>query len=196
MTTRAVQSCTRLGVSFRQYSNREARKLRQLVERIYKESYTAAIASGHSFDSVEAFMNRYDSYSSRPEFDHVVAYHDGRPIGQAWGWPLNQKTRWWTGLDAEPDPTFTKEDGRRTFALSEIMVVRDWTGKGIAHGLHDVLLTARKEERATLLVEPDNEPARRAYENWGWRRVAHLRPSWDDAPTFDVYIKNLPNTNT
>ena len=64
-------------------------------------------------------------------------------------------------------------------------------GKGVAHGLHDVLLAERHEERVTLLVEPENIRARRAYEQWGWRSEAQLLPNWEDAPIFDVMIKNL-----
>ena len=57
------------------------------------------------------------------------------------------------------------------------MIPRDWAGKGIARALHDRLLLGREEQRATLLVEPDNVAARRAYLHWGWRKVAQLRPS-------------------
>ena len=96
------------------------------------------------------------------------------------------------GLDAEPEPGFTIEDGQRTFALSEIMVRQKWTGRGVAHALHDELLSTRPEKRATLLVEPENTVAYRAYTAWGWQKVAQLRPAWPDAPLFDVLILPLP----
>lgn len=55
------------------------------------------------------------------------------------------------------------------------MVRQAWTGRGIAHALHNEILSGRQEQRATLLVEPDNPTAYRAYINWGWRlRVAVL----------------------
>lgn len=135
-------------------------------------------------------MTRFASYSSRSGLDLVVAYHNGEPIGQTWGWPLRENDRWWNGLKSEPDAGFTSEDGRRTFALSEIMVADTWTGKGVAHALHDTLLSVRHERRATLLVRPDN-PARQAYERWGWEKVNQLQPGWADAPTFDVMILDL-----
>jgi hypothetical protein len=72
------------------------------------------------------------------------------------------------------------------------MVLQNWAGKSIAHALHDQLLLGREEQRATLLVEPDNVHARRAYLHWGWRQVAQLRPGWDHAPLFDVLILPLP----
>lgn len=36
--------------------------------------------------------------------------------------------------------------------------------------------------------------AYRAYLRWGWRKVARLRPGWDDAPMFDVLILTLDQT--
>jgi hypothetical protein len=60
--------------------------------------------------------------------------------------------------------------------------------------LHDHLLSDRSESRATLLVRPENTGAYRAYLQWGWRKVAQLRPGWDNAPTFDVLILTLGKT--
>jgi GNAT superfamily N-acetyltransferase len=137
-------------------------------------------------------MQRFDSYVSQSSFDLVVAYSvGGDAIGQTRGWPLTEQSRWWEGLLSEPEPGFTHENGHRTFALSEIMVSQEWTGRGIAHALHDRLLSVRAEIRATLLAEPENIRAYRAYLHWGWRKVAQLRPRWDDAPTFDVLILEL-----
>lgn len=173
------------------YNAAEARQLRDTVEEIYVRSYVEAIASRDPFDSFETFMHRFDAYSAKPRLDLVVAYRDGEAIGQTWGWPLTEHTRWWEGLVAEPEPDFTRETGHRTFALSEIMVSQEYAGKGVAHALHDHLLAARTEPRATLLVEPENTRAYRAYSHWGWFKVAQLCPHWDNAPTFDVLIFDL-----
>jgi GNAT superfamily N-acetyltransferase len=181
-------------VTFRRYSATEARHLRDTIEVVYVRSYVDAIASGDPFDSVEAFMHRFDSYTSQSSFDLVIAYRGAEAIGQTWGWPLTERSRWWEGLLTEPEPDFTSEDGHRTFGLSEIMVSQEWTGKGVAHDLHDHLLSARPESRAVLLVEPDNTTAYRAYLHWGWSKVAQLRPKWDNAPTFDVLILALDKT--
>jgi ribosomal protein S18 acetylase RimI-like enzyme len=186
----AIFTAQQLGVSFRRHDAHQARELFDVVEEIYRKSYVEAIASGNQFNSVDAFMRRFQSYSSRAGLDLVVAYHNDDPIGQTWGWPLGKENRWWDGIKSKPDPHFTDEDGRRTFALSEIMVAREWAGKGIAHALHDLLLSERHEQRATLLVRPEN-PARRAYERWGWISVTQLQPKWKDAPVFDVMVKEL-----
>jgi GNAT superfamily N-acetyltransferase len=179
-------------LEFRRYDAASASELRQVVADIYTGSYIDAIAHGGPFHSVEAFMTRFDSYVRIEGFDLVAAYHQGKPVGQTWGWPLGADTKWWEGLLTETEPGFTDEDGTRTFALSEIMVREDLTGRGIAHALHDQLLAVRHESRATLLVEPDNTTAYRAYTRWGWQRVAQLRPAWPDAPIWDVLILPLP----
>ncbi|MGH4010021.1 MAG: GNAT family N-acetyltransferase [Pseudonocardiaceae bacterium] len=195
MTVSNIESTGGADVTFRRYDAASARQIRAVVEAVYVGSYVDAIASGDPFDSVETFMHRFDAYTSGSSFDLVVAFQGDDAVGQTWGWPLNERattTGWWAGLLEEPEPGFTWEDGHRTFGLSEIMVLQDWTGKGIAHALHNQLLLGREEQRATLLVEPDNVAARRAYLHWGWRKVAQLRPGWEHAPLFDVLILPLP----
>ena len=181
------------GLKFHRHNHTSARSIRDTVERIYVESYTDAISSGDPFDSAEAFMHRFDAYTKNPRFDLVMAALDGEPVGQTWGWPLGEQatTGWWAGLEPDPGSDFTREDGHRTFALSEIMVARKHAGRHIARALHDELLSTRAEERATLLVEPDNQRAYRAYLHWGWQRVTQLRPAWPNAPLFDVLVLSL-----
>ena len=84
-----------------------------------------------------------------------------------------------------------KDDGHRTFALTEIMIRGPWRRQGYARHLHDALLRNRKEERATLLVLPDNAPAKAAYAAWGWRKLGELKP-FEDSPTYDSMIVSLP----
>ncbi|BAD56229.1 GNAT family N-acetyltransferase [Nocardia farcinica] len=179
---------------FRRYDAAGARQLRAVVEGIFRRSYIEAIESGDPFDRPEEFMRRFDSYTSGSGFDLVIAYLDAEPVGQSWGWPLGPRSAWWNGLTLyDGDPAeFTAESGTRTFALSEIMVCQGWTGRGLARALHDELLSKRREQRATLLVEPENERAYARYRKWGWSRVGTLTPGWPAAPTFDVLIRPLP----
>lgn len=178
---------------FRRFDHVGARKIRDTVQDVYRRAYVDLIATGDPFESLEASMERFDSYLRAPGFDLVVLYLDGEPIGQAWGWPLGENTAGWNGLQLdEDDPEFTREDGTRTFGLSEIMVVPEQTGRGYARALHDELLGARRERRATLLVDPSNERAYARYRRWGWYRVGVQRPGWEGAPTFDVLIRPLP----
>lgn len=180
-------------LEFRRFDHRGARVIRETVQDVYARAYAEAIATGDPFESLEASMNRFDAYLRAPGFDLVMLYLDGEPVGQAWGWPLGEHNAGWAGLQLdEKDPEFTCEDGTRTFALSEIMVVPEYTGRGYARALHDELLTGRRERRATLLVDPTNERAYGRYQRWGWHRVGIQRPGWGGAPTFDVLIRALP----
>lgn len=143
------------------------------------------------FFSAERFAERFVAYARAPGFDIVIGHIDGRPIGQAFGYALPPNARWWNGLTTPVEDGFTIETGSRTFALNELMVVPEWQGKGMAHALHDALLSARTEERATLLVREDNAPAQRAYHHWGWRKIGKLKP-FPDSPHFDALILPLP----
>ena len=177
---------------FRRYDAGTAPLATDIVEAVFRGAYVRAIEEGDPFGTPEAFMARFASYARNPGIDLVVAFEDGKPAGQAWGWPIAPGSRWWEGLADEPEPGFTTEDGTRTFALSEVMVIRERTGQGIAHALHDELLRGRHEQRATLLVRPGNTAAYTAYTRWGWRKASQLRPHWPDAPLFDVLILPLP----
>jgi GNAT superfamily N-acetyltransferase len=164
-------------LTFRRYDAQGARALRDTIDFVHIDAYTETIASGNPFYSAEAFMERFDSHTSHPGLDLVIAYMDEEPVGQIWGFPV-----------AKP----TIGESVPTFALCEIMVRRAWTGRGIAHALHDELLKTRTEAQAELYVRPDNIRARRAYLHWGWRKVGETRPNLPDAPLFDVLILPLP----
>jgi len=179
-------------LTFRRYNAAGARQIRATVEAIYRNSYTDAIASDDPFDTVEAFMGRFDSYTSAGGLDLMIAYSRDDPVGQTWGWPLSQATRVWQGVSPALPEEFIAETGHRTFQLSEIMVCQAYTGQHLAHAMHDELLSARTEERARLLVKPQNVAAYRAYRRWGWRKVAQRRPEWPNAPLYDVLILPLP----
>lgn len=184
-------------IEFEHYNAAQARDRREIVEDVYRRSYVEAIGSGDPFDSPAEFMRRFDSYASprNSEFAYVLTRVDGEPAGQIWGWPLPPDAAWWRNLHLDdPDvdfEEFTTEDGVRTFGLSEIMVCAKHSGRGIARAMHDELLRSRPERRATLLVEAENSRAYRRYLQWGWHKIGWLRPSWPDAPKFDVLLRDL-----
>ena len=180
-------------LTFRHYDARQARDARDTVALIHRDAYADAIASGDPFASHDAFMRRFDAHTTRLSLDLVISYVGDEPVGQAWGWPegtadANQQT------DAPDDGgrESADEGGSRTFGFAEIMVRAAWTGRGIAHALHDELLGARPEQRAELYVRPSNTRAYQAYLRWGWRKVGEIRPDLPDAPLFDVLILLLP----
>ncbi len=180
-------------ITFRTFDHLGAWEQRELVGEIYRDAYAAQIATGDPFNTVDAFMERFRLYTGRPGLTLVIGYENNEPVGQTWGWPLTATSGWWSGL-TESQPGFADEDGTRTFALSEIMVRQAWTGRGIAHALHDELLRDRQEQRATLLVRPENTTAYSAYKKWGWTKAAELRPGWPSAPLMDVLVLGLPLT--
>jgi len=85
---------------------------------------------------------------------------------------------------------FTTETGSRTFALCELMTAGPWRRQGIARTLHDLLMSSRREERATLLVRQDNQAAQAAYASWGRQKIGLLQP-FPDAPVYDALILPL-----
>lgn len=179
-------------LTFRRYNAAEAQSIREMVEFIHRGAYAAAIERGDPFESGDAPMRRFDIYTSRGEFDLVVAFLDGEPVGQAWGWAISPGSSWWNGLVGQAEPGFTDEDGKRTFAFSEFMVRARFAGRGSGHALHDELLAPRQEQRATLLVRADNPTAYQAYIRWGWSKAAELRPDTPHAPLMDVLMLPLP----
>lgn len=145
------------------------------------------------FHNPERFAERLRAYCASSGFDLYLALDPDthRPLGQIFGYALPPGARWWRGLTTPVPDGFTDEDGARTFAINEIMVRPEHRRRGIARALHDRLLAGRPEQRATLLVEPDNSPARTAYAHWGWREVARLLP-FPDAPLYHAMVIDLP----
>lgn len=139
-------------------------------------------------------MPRYwellQAYASRAGFGLVTGRLDDEMIGYALGYPLAAQSRWWEGMKEEVDPALLTETGHRTFAINELMVRPGWRRRGYARALHDALLRNRPEQRATLLVRPDDTPAQAAYRSWGWTKLGELQP-FPDAPVFDAMIRDL-----
>ncbi|MFC8850411.1 MULTISPECIES: GNAT family N-acetyltransferase [unclassified Micromonospora] len=153
--------------------------------------YLKVYVGGDEFHSEDRYRRQLAAHMQRVGWDLVTATVDGELVGYSYGFPLPAGTGWWTGMQETVPSGFTDEDGKRTFAISELMVAPTWQRRGIARALHDELLAERGEERATLLANPDNAPAQAAYRSWGWQKVTQLRPNWEHAPTFDVMIRPL-----
>lgn len=144
-----------------------------------------------AFYGEDRFRRQMSGHMTAPGWEVVTAVDDGEIAGFAYGLPLGPATRWWDGLVGEAPAGFTVETGRRTFALSELMVQSAWRGQGLASRLHEELMSGRPEERATLLVRPDNTTAQAIYARWGWQKAAEVRPAWEGAPQYDALILPL-----
>lgn len=172
-----------------QFASDALQPLRQDLLEVYSEVYEDKLDD--PFFSVERFWERLQAYASRVGFSLVTGRIDDHTlIGYALGYTLPDGSGWWRGMLTHVDPAILAENGLRTFALNEIMVRAQWRRRGYARALHDRLLHTRHEERATLLVEPDNMAARLAYESWGWRKIGELQP-FSDAPVYDAMILDL-----
>jgi GNAT superfamily N-acetyltransferase len=143
------------------------------------------------FYNEDRFRQQLAGHLAVPGWTAALCELDSSTVAYSYGFPLQPETRWWEGLEGPQEEGFTQETGARTFAVSEIMVESQWRRRGLAGALHDLLLLGRNEERATLLVEPDNAPAQHAYASWGWTPVGTLRPDWEHAPLFDVLVLPL-----
>lgn len=162
---------------------------RETVLAVYAEIYPEDLDD--PFYSLPRYWERLEAYASRDGFGFVTGRLGGDMIGYALGYPLPARSRWWEGMKGEVDPALLAETGHRTFAINELMVRPAWRRRGYARALHDALLRDRPEQRATLLVRPDNTPAQAAYHSWGWTKVGELQP-FPDAPVFDAMIRELP----
>jgi ribosomal protein S18 acetylase RimI-like enzyme len=156
--------------------------------KVYAEVYADRLDD--PFFSLPRYWERLEAYGQRDGFSLVTGRLGGELIGYALGYTLPAGSRWWQGLRDAIDPKVLEEDGRRTFALTEIMVRSQWRRKGYARALHDALLADRAEERATLLVLPDNVPALNAYLSWGWYKLGELQP-FADAPVYEAMVVEL-----
>jgi hypothetical protein len=142
-------------------------------------------------EHADLFAERFKGQASADGFALVEARNGNELVGIAFGVTLQPTTPWWQNL-LEPLPeTVTTERPGRTFAVVELLVKKARRRQHLARDMHDLLLSDRPEERATLTVLPAATPAQRAYAKWGWHRVARKRNPLPGSPVFDVMVKEL-----
>jgi GNAT superfamily N-acetyltransferase len=142
-------------------------------------------------DDAAVFPGRFVVQRRQPGFALAVAGHGGYPVGYAAGMPLRPSTSWWRDLTAALPDDVTAEPPGRTFALVELLVRASWRRQGIGRTLHDLLLAGRQEERATAVVLPAAAAAQRAFQEWGWRKVARTRDPALGTSVADVLVITL-----
>jgi ribosomal protein S18 acetylase RimI-like enzyme len=143
-------------------------------------------------DDAATFARRFRVQRRQPGFALAEARHGGYLVGYATGMPLRPSTSWWRDLTTPLPDEVTAEHPGRTFALTELLVRASWRRQGIGQALHDLILTGRPEERATLTVLPTAAPAQHAFQRWGWRKVARTRDPLPGLPVSDILITALP----
>jgi GNAT superfamily N-acetyltransferase len=140
----------------------------------------------------EEFANRFRVQSRQPGFVLAEARHGGYLVGYAAGMPLRPATSWWREATTTLPDEFTAEHSGRTFALVELLVRASWRRQGIGRTLHDLVLSGRPEERATLVMAPAATAAQQAFQNWGWHKVARTRDLGNAASVADIFVITLP----
>jgi len=128
----------------------------------------------------------------QPGFVSAEARHGGYLVAYASGLPLRPSTSWWRDLTTPLPQDVTAEYPGRTFAVTDLLVRPSWRRQGIGRALHDLILSERPEERATLTVAPGAAAAQAAFRSWGWRRLARTRGPDSDVPVLDVLLTGLP----
>jgi len=135
---------------------------------------------------------RFRVQHRQPGFVLAEARHGGYLVGYAAGMPLRPSTSWWRDLTTPLAGDVTAEPPGRTFALADLLVRAAWRRQGIGRELHDLILSGRPEERATLTVLPAATPAQQAFRAWGWRKVARTRDPRSGSLVLDVLVTGLP----
>ncbi|WP_327189323.1 GNAT family N-acetyltransferase [Streptomyces xinghaiensis] len=178
-------------VTFERYAGQEAAGQLDAFLPAYEEVYAEPPYCEGPQDVAE-FADRYRTQTGRPGMRLVLARDAEEVVGFTFGYLLPPDTGWWKNL-LEPLPAeFTRESGERTFVIIELAVRKPWRRRGIAAGLHRVLLDGLGAERVTLTMRPEPEaaPAQSAYAAWGYRKVGVSHP-WEDAPYYDAMVLDL-----
>jgi GNAT superfamily N-acetyltransferase len=139
-------------------------------------------------DDAAEFTRRFRVQRRQPGFALAEARHGGYLVGYAAGLPLRPSTSWWRDLTTPLPDEVTAEHPGRTFAVVDLLVRASWRRQGIGRALHDLLLSDRAEERATVTVLPAAAPAQNAFRKWGWRKVARTRDPRPGSPVSDVLV--------
>ncbi len=156
---------------------------------VYADAYGVELDG----EKISAFRNRATKALDRPRYGLLTAQDEEQLVGFIFGYALPAGSSWWDGLTPAPAAGFTDEDGTRTFALAEIEVRAAWQGKGVGRALHDAMLNARHEERATLATGPQADAARTLYERWGWQAAGKIPGKTSSYfSEYTLYVVPLP----
>ncbi|GAA3160420.1 MULTISPECIES: GNAT family N-acetyltransferase [Streptomyces] len=177
-------------VNVKHFVSEDLSEIRQQILDIHAEVRRRDFGLTGPFYDVDRFDERLSRYASRPGWTAVLGYEGDQPVGFCFGTPLGTDTRWWNSMKVPLPGDMAREDGRRTVALNEIVVRKEWRGRSIAWQLHEAWLTHRHEERVTLLVNPanGNGAVQAVYEAWGYRKVGDQQP-FPDSPVFAAMLR-------
>ncbi|MGW4324378.1 GNAT family N-acetyltransferase [Nocardia sp. NPDC004573] len=130
-----------------------------------------------------------EMYAPIAGFELVTGRIDGRMIGYAFGTPYNRSQAVWKKAVRVYPRLATGSESAPVYIFREFAVHPDYQGQGYARIIHNALLSQRPERLAYLLVRVGN-PARAAYEAWGWRVIGRDQP-FADSPIMDEMARPL-----
>lgn len=184
----SISSVVLPAIELRRFSADAIEGVRNTLIDVYEDVYAQLDDPFHSVERFEDRLRRFHLVS--PRWQCVVGTIDGNAVGFAYGFALAADNTWWDGLQSPVEPEAIRENGERTFAVSELMVTLPWRKRGVARAIHEELLAGRSETRATLLVDQEHPRVRALYESWGYRWFGKNQP-FPDSPGFDSMIRPL-----
>jgi len=177
-------------ITFELLDGRQAAEHEADLVALRAEAYAGL--SGPGEDDTTRISGSLQVQRRQPGFVLAEAHSGGYLTGYATGMPLRPSTSWWRGLTTSLPEHVTAEHPGRTFALTELVVRPAWRRQRIGAYLHDLILSGRTEERATVLVPPSATAAQIAFQSWGWHKVARTRAAASGWPASDVLMIELP----
>jgi ribosomal protein S18 acetylase RimI-like enzyme len=180
----------RLDITFQLLDGTQAAAHADELQALHAEVY--ANSPYARADDAALFADRFRVQRRQRGFVLVEARHGDYLVGYVTGMPLRPSTSWWRNLTTQLSGEVTAEHPGRTFALTDLLVRASWRRQGIAATLHDLILSKRPEERATLIVLPAATAAQKAFQKWGWRKVSRTSDPRRGSPVSDVLVITLP----
>jgi ribosomal protein S18 acetylase RimI-like enzyme len=145
------------------------------------ELYDAVFSAPPFFwreDESQLHRERLGQLLGEPSFGIAVAQAGDELVGFAYGFTVAADTQRWARLNPPAPAEVTAEWPGRTFLLFDYAVRDRHRGRGVGRRLHDGLLGSRREERATLTVQPTATATKAIYEHWGWWGLARRNRHW------------------
>lgn len=179
-------------ITLRRVKHNELEAFRPLLCEVYADVYADELDD--PFNSIERFNERLTGHANGNGWEAVIGYSGTEPVGYAYASALRPEARWWKSQLLPLPADFAAETGQRTLALFEIMLRAPWRGIGLAHRIHEELLSERREERVTLLVDPTHAGVKRLYESWGYIHIGDQKP-FPDSPVYATMVRHLRDTH-
>jgi GNAT superfamily N-acetyltransferase len=175
---------------FELHGGKAARSMLDELARLFAVVYASPPYSVTDED-VRLFVEEFGPESRTEGFALATARRGQTLAGFTFGFPLPPDTAWWSAVLTPLPAEMTREWPGRSFAVIEMGVRPEYRRRGVGSRLHDLLLSGRQEERATLNAHPDAAAAQAAYRRWGWEKVAQTRNPIPGDPIYDRLIKPL-----